>query len=192
MAGTPKAHVDADAVLGPAAASLAKRNIFDQVFGVSPAATSRSASMPSPTLRSSPLTVESLSATVHQLMRDMEDQRIKLEEQAKTIASWEAGIAAAEGESTAAANATRFSDAGISYAEWGDDHEGHRRGGRQDPWCRWHDESGMANDPWSDPPGLVDSTPWIAGGLPSVAPAQEDSWTAGGLPSAASSADAPH
>ena len=101
--------------------------------------------MPSPTLPSQPLTVESLSATVHQLMRGMEEQRIKLEEQAKTIASWESGIAAAEGESTAAAD-----------AEWGDDHEGHRRGGRQDPWWRWHNESGMANDPWSDRPGLVE------------------------------------
>ena len=127
MAGTPKAQDDADAAPRSAAASPAKWAV-EQLFGeLSPPATSRPASLPSPTTPSPPLIVESFSATVHQLMRVMEDQRIKLEEQAKTIASWEAGIAAAEGESTAAANAARFSDAGISYAEWGDDHEGHRR-----------------------------------------------------------------
>ena len=87
MACTPKAQVEADAALVSAAASPVKRDKFEQVFGqLSPAATSPSASMPSPTLPSPPLTVESFSATVHQLMRAMEDQRVKLEEQAKTIA----------------------------------------------------------------------------------------------------------
>ena len=119
MADVPKAQVDADVAPGSAAAatgSPARLEVARRLFA--PEATST----PSPTLpltqtpllpREQPLTVESFSATVQQLMRGMEEQRIKLEEQAKTIASWEAGIAAAEGESTAAAE-----------AEWSDDYEG--------------------------------------------------------------------
>ena len=90
----------------------------------------------------------------------MEEQRTKLEDHAKAIASWEAGSAAAEGESTAAAE-----------ADWGYDQEGRWMGGHQDPWWSWHNDGGMVNDPWSDPPGLVGSTSRTAGGLPSAAPA---------------------
>ena len=141
MAGKPKAQVDTDAAPGSAAASPAKA--VEHLFG-SPPATSRSASMPSPTMPSLPLTVEDLSATVHQLMRAMEDQRIKLEEQAKTIASWEAGIAAAEGESTAAAE-----------AEWGDDHEGHQK-----PADRILGGVGTTKAGWPTTPGAILQDSW--------------------------------
>ena len=126
MADVPKAQVDADVAPGSAAAatgSPARLEVARRLFA--PEATSTA----SPTLpltqtppppREQPLTVESLSATVQQLMRGMEEQRIKMEEQrikledqAKAIAPWEAGSAAAEGESTAAAE-----------ADWGYDHEG--------------------------------------------------------------------
>ena len=99
MADTPKAQVEADVALGSAAAatgSPARLEVARRLFA--PEATST----PSPTLpltqtppppREQPVTVESVNATVHGLLRALEEQRLeakeqarKLEEQAKIIA----------------------------------------------------------------------------------------------------------
>ena len=151
MAGVMKAQDVADVASGSAAAatgSPARLSPHDEAvrrLTFAPEALST----PSPTLpltqtppphREQPLTVESLGETVQQLMRDMaelriqsekqrvttslkiESQRIKLEEQAKAIAAFEAGAAEAEVESTAEAE-----------VDWGYDQEGRWIGGHQDP-----------------------------------------------------------
>ena len=172
--------------------SPARQLRFEQAFGQpSPAAASQPRSPPSSTLPAPPITVESFSDTVQQLMRDLaelriqsekqlvtislkiESQRLKLEEQAEAIAGFEAGAAEAKVESTAEAE-----------LDWGYDQDGRWIGGHHDPWWSWHNGDASAYDPWK-PPGLAGSTPQIAAGLPRAAPAQEDSQTAGCLPSAA-------
>ena len=152
MAGTPKAQDETDVALGSAAAATASPAQLHRRY--SPAATSPPSPLTPtrPPPREQPLTVESFNATVQELMRALENQRLKLAEQAKAIAYWEGSETPPQPQQFQMSTAS-------AEAEWGDDHGGYWRGGRQDPWWRWLDGGWKATDPWSDPPCLLYTSP---------------------------------
>ena len=147
MAGTPKAQVTTDAALGSAAAATASPlKLHRRVKPHSPTAESP----PSPITPTPPpprgqqITMESFSATVHELMQELAEQRLeakeqarKLDEQAKVIAYWECHEtpeenAAPPQQFQLSPDAVRRSLPTAEDAEWGDEHGGYWRGVGQD------------------------------------------------------------
>ena len=149
MAATSKAQVDMDAALDAAASSPSKK-LFDRVF--SPGTASRPTSTPSPTAPAPPLTVESFSETVQQLMQDLAALRTQSEKQRITILNLEAGAAEADIESSVGVTFHEGRRIPCSVPrdgaeeepdvkrqpepelEWGYDQDGRWIGGHQDPW----------------------------------------------------------